>query len=562
MKRFIYSLILIISAVLLQTSCIKEVFPTGGTQTQAQVSGSREAMLSMIKAIPANMTTSGTVGYASAYGDHGDFGIPGIHLRFENMLEDLATMADNPYYNRFYAYAMNNAQGYQYTFCSYFWDAYYSWIRLANDVIMSITPVVDMNSEDPDDVEMRHILSLAYAYRAMCYLDMARLYEPKPNKYTEISSEIRYRTVPIVDEKTTLDQTKNNPRATRKQIYDFILSDLDKAEKLSDQSRNTVSEPNIYAIYGLKARTYIELGYDENGDYDSKTMFKKAIEYADKVIDGPFSPLTQTQWEDPVNGFNNASANDAWVWCFKLSSENLNNLLTFISHASPEAAWGYARQAQYGVSMRLYDQIPDTDFRKHSWLDPQKENYYKYKFAGDEEDKEDFLYGKPAAKPYTSLKFRPAMSECSDFNVGNPADYCLMRVEEMYFIKMEAKANLNLSEGVTELKEFMTDYRDGSYNRNPSSLKDFNTEMLLQKRIEFWCEGILLFDYKRLNASINRAYPGSNHPAVYQCVTDGRSPQWNIVITRVEFQSNVAINKDNNNPDPSGLIHTSSDSKK
>ena len=36
----------------------------GGSQTQAQVSASKGAMKSMIKAIPASMTTSGTIGYA------------------------------------------------------------------------------------------------------------------------------------------------------------------------------------------------------------------------------------------------------------------------------------------------------------------------------------------------------------------------------------------------------------------------------------------------------------------------------------------------------------------
>ena len=103
-------------------SCIQEVFPVGGSQTQDQVSASPTAMMSMIKAVPASMTTSGTIGYAGSYGDHTDFGIPGIHLRLEHMLEDIATMADNPYYNRFYAYDLNQAQGPQYTYCAYFWD--------------------------------------------------------------------------------------------------------------------------------------------------------------------------------------------------------------------------------------------------------------------------------------------------------------------------------------------------------------------------------------------------------------------------------------------------------
>lgn len=558
MKKIIYRSLLVLLAAVVSASCIKEVLPVGGSQTQAQVSASKTAMKSMIKAVPASMTTSGTIGYASSYGDHTDFGIPGIHLRFEHMLEDMATMAENPFYNRFYAYDMNEAQGYQYTYCAYFWDAYYTWIRLVNDVILSIKPVVEASgvSEDEETVEFRDILGQAYVYRAMCYLDLARLYEAKENDYTDVPESIKGLTVPIVDEMTTIEDTKRNPRATRKQMYNFIFDDLGKAVELLDETETTFSRPNLNAVYGLYARAYLELGYADDPAFPKDEMFKNAAKYARLVIDeGGFSPLTQSQWEDPVNGFNNAAANNAWIWGFSLVAENLSNLLTFVSHISSEASWGYARYAQFGVSAKLYDQIPDSDFRKHSWLDPKKEEYYAYKFAGSQADKEKFLTGMPAAKPYQALKFRPAQGECSDFNIGNPADYCLMRIEEMYFIEMEAQAHLKgVEEGKKLLKDFMKTYRDSKYSKNPGSMSDFLTEMLLQKRVEFWGEGILLFDYKRLDAGITRSYPGSNHAGVFKLNTVGRSPQWNIVITRAEFQSNTAIDDTNNNPDPSGKI--------
>ena len=550
--------IFILLAAAMSAACIQEVFPVGGSQTQSQVSASNTAMMSMIKAIPASMTTSGTVGYANSYGDHTDFGIPGIHLRLEHMLEDMATMAENPFYNRFYAYDMNEAQGYQYTYCAYFWDAYYTWIRLANDVILSVKPVVEAEegSEDEEAVSLADILGQAYVYRAMCYLDLARLYEPKVNGYTDVTDAIIGLTVPIVDENTTIEQTKNNPRVSREKMYRFIIADLENALELLDESERTFSRPTRYAVYGLLARTYLELGYAEDPAFPRDEMFAMASEYARLVIDeGGYSPLTQSQWEDPVNGFNNAASNNAWIWGFSLVAENLNNLLTFVSHISSEASWGYARYAQFGVSAKLYDQIPDTDFRKHSWLDPKKEEYYAYRFAGTSEDKQKFLTGNPAAKAYQALKFRPAMGECSDFNIGNAADYCMMRVEEMYFIEIEAQAQLKgAEEGKRLLKKFMNTYRDASYSRNPGTMQDFLTEMLLQKRVEFWGEGILLYDYKRLDMGITRAYPGSNHAGVFKYNTVGRSPQWNIVITRAEFQSNTAINDSNNNPDPSGKI--------
>ena len=565
MKRTIkYIFIAVTAAVSL--SCIQETIPVGGSVTQAQVSASKSALKSMINSIPATLYVSGAAGYAGSYGDHTDFGMPGVHLRLEHMLEDVATMSDNPYYNRFYAYDMNMAQGSEYTYCAYFWDYYYTLIRLANDVIASVKPIINENGADEEDIEFKHIIGQAYAYRAWFYLDLARQFEPKLNKYTDVRHLLGL-TVPIVDETTTIDDTKSNPRVSREVIYKFIFDDLARAEKYLDQSKTSFTEPTLMAVYGMYARAYIELGasYKENKGVNpnpdilpltQNEAYEKAAEYARKVInESGKSPLTQSQWEDPVNGFNNGASNNAWIWGVKVSSENLNNLLTFISHMSAEAAWGYGRYAQFGVASALYDQIPDADFRKHSWLDPQRTEYYNYKFAGTQADRDDFLNGSQGAKSYVALKFRPAQGECNDFNIGNAGDYCFMRIEEMYFIEMEAKANLEFSEGVKLLQDFMKKYRYSSYDRNPTTWEDFKTEYMLQKRIEFWGEGIVFYDYKRLDVGINRAFAGSNHPSVFRlAATDGRSPQWNVVVTRAEFQSNTAITDATNNPDPSNKI--------
>ena len=557
MKKTILKFSGILAAAVLSASCIQESVPVGGSVTQAQVSASDFALMSMINAMPASMTTSGTGGYAGAYGDHTDFGIPAIHLRFEHMLEDLATMADNPYYNRFYAYDLNQAQGPQYTYCAYFWNMYYTWIRLANDVIASMIPAIEDGADDETMAKLRHCLGQAYAYRAWCYLDLARLFEPKENAEVPVPSNILELTVPIIDENTTIEDCKNNPRVKRDVMYQFILADLARAEEYLDAASASWSTPNQMMVYGLYARTYLELGYERKG-YNTE-MFEKAAEYAGKVIkESGKTPLTQAQWTDPSNGFNNASSNNAWIWGVALSAENLNNLLSYTSHISNEAAWGYACYAQVGASQLLYDAIPETDFRKLSWLGPNKEewNSGKYRFAGSESDKLAFLNGsgRPGAKPYTSLKFRPAQGECNDFNVGNAIDYCLMRIEEMYFIEMEATYHLKQTEGVELLKTFMTKYRDASYNRIQSGadFAAFKKELLLQKRIEFWGEGILLFDYKRLDEPVDRS--AANHASVFKLRTQRRSPQWNIVITRAELKTNTGIKESENTPDPSEKI--------
>jgi hypothetical protein len=115
----------------------------------------------------------------------------------------------------------------------------------------------------------------------------------------------------------------------------------------------------------------------------------------------------------------------------------------------------------------------------------------------------------------------------------------------------------NLSKAKELLNSFMK-FRvtDGSYDCSllATDFETYTDEMLLQKRAEFWGEGIVIYDYKRLDKGITRHYTDSNHPSIWQFNTEGRSPQWNLVINRGEYQSNIGIDESTNNPDPSGLL--------
>ena len=552
MKR-IY--IVMVFMALAAAGCVSESLPHGNVQTQDQVSESESALKAMANAIPASMMTSDVLGWVDAYGDHTDFGIAGIHLRTDFMLEDMVTSGDNPYYNRFYAYVMNRSQGERYISCAYFWQCYYKWIKAANDIISLV---------DPEDAAPEAVgyLAAAYAYRAMFYLDLARLYEPKVNSYTDVSSVLGL-TVPIVTENTTEQQAKNNPRVPRERMYEFILSDLAAAEKLMDPSVRNYTSPTLAAVYGLYARAWLEMGYWDDGD--CRAAFANAAEYARKaIVQSGKTPLTQAQWEDPVNGFNNGAACDSWIWGLTTSSENTINIITFTAHISSEGTWGYAPLSQICASKKFYDAVAEGDFRRNSWLDPQyladpeSEIPYAYKFSGSDADKVNFLRGtemNPPAVPYQNIKFRPYQGECSDYAVGNCADHPLMRVEEMQFIEMEAVAQVDLGAAKALLEGFMDSrVTDGSYACQADDLPSFIDEMLFQKRVEFWGEGIVFYDYKRLGKGILRGYSGTNEAAVYAFNSDGRSPQWNIVVTNGEFQYNAGIDSSTNNPDPSGKL--------
>ena len=565
MKKIIFKTIGCLTAGIMAAGCIQETFPEGSTQTSSQVSQSASALKGMLNGLPASMNTTNVMSYYTRYGSHTDFGIGTIHLMTEYMLNDLATLGDNPYYNRFYSECLNQGQGDKYISCAYYWEAYYTWIKIANDIISVVNP----ETATPEQLKY---LGQALTYRAMFYLDLARLYEAKPvtdpfavGKGYNVSDQLLGLTVPIVTPELSETNATMNPRAKREDMYNFILTDLNNAEKYLKDATFDYKEPSLAAVNGLRARAYLEMGYW--GDENSDKNFENAATYARKVIaESGRVALTEAQWHDPANGFNNGSANSSWIWGQTSSQENLGNIMCFTAHISSEAAWGYAQMAHIGADRKFYDSISDKDWRKKSWLspefiaDPTNEKFKDlYKFAGDSDDAKNFLNGNvqlqiQPALAYQNIKFRPAGGECSDYKTGNATDMCLMRIEEMYFIEAEAVAHKNLNEGKKLLEDFIRT-RNPEYTSNANSIKTFLIDdLLLQKRIEFWGEGILIYDYKRLNAGIERGYSGTNHASVYRFNCKGRSPQWNIVVTRGEFQSNQGITDATNNPDPSEKI--------
>ena len=528
-----------LAAALLASSCIKEADPYE-IATEDQVT-----LETLIEGIPASLVQAGSAGYAQD-GQAWDFALPAIHIATESMTGDIA-IGGNIGYDWFAQWGTNEALGADYAVGALTWNNYYAWIMAANNVIKQI----DASDFATLDATQKSYLGFAYAYRAMFYLDLVRLYEFKENNYTE-APEVLGLGVPVVLPETTEAEAKNNPRAKVDDIYDkVIFPDLDNAEELLENytapDKYTIS---LALVYGLKARAWLERGTAKN-DAES---YRQAAEYARLAITASgCTPLTQEQWEDPTNGFNSATSNDAWIWGLALPSESVANLFCFTVHMSCENDWA-PYHAGRGINRNLYYSIDSRDFRRHSWLDPDRSSY-AYKSCRPDAD----TYFKESLADFANIKFRPAQGAYADYKVGGAADHCCMRVEEMYFIEAEATAQAgDLAGGIRLLNEFMTSYRmmnGATYDCTSKSgtLEGFINELMLQKRIEFWGEGIVMFDMKRLDMSSKRGYVGTNAPSSYRLNVEGRAPYWNFVITRGETQNNPVI-ATQNNPDPSGLV--------
>ncbi len=540
MRNIIKVSILTPLVAILLGGCMKETFPLDGTAVKDQLTTSPKAIEAMVNGIPAALVKHGSI---SAYVEHWNFSLPAVNLAMETMTGDYL-LVEQLNYNWFNAWGTGKNIGDSKAFPDMIWRNYYMWIKSANDIIA----VIDPNDED---ATMQRYLGVAHAYRAKFYLDLVRMYEFKENKYVD-GANVLGLTVPLVDENLTEEQAKSNPRATVEDAYAMILSDLDKAELLLQDVESTSKyEPNISIVYGLKARLYLEMA--SAGD---DTAYAEAATYARQALDaGDYSPLTHEQWESPTTGFNSAKSNSSWMWAVAQASSSVNNLQNFLAHVSSEATWTYAQFTFPSINKSMYNKINANDFRRYTWLDPDR-TAYDYKSIHSGEDRDYYINEK--MPDYASLKFRPAAGNTTDYKVGNATDIALMRMEEMLFIEMEATAHSNLEGAKKMLNDFMAQrmVEDGTYDCSfkCSTLDSFIAEMMLQKRVEFWGEGIVMFDLKRLNMSPEvRGYKGTNAPMDYRLNCDGRAPFWNFVITRIETANNLALTN-LNNPDPSASV--------
>ena len=456
---------------------------------------------------------------------------------------------------------------------SYFY--YYNFIHNANNIIS----VVD---EATASHEALQYLGSALGYRAMCYLDVARLFEYKPTGYSiddeATASGVYGLTVPIVTEGMSSQELKNNPRVPFQTMYRFILTDLNKAEQyIVGYKAPTRAYIDLAAIYGLLARLWLEIatrmedaegqrailaaegsddGYDNLGVKSAAECYAKVRDYAQKSIDAHGGyPLTEAEWTDPTTGFN--TVQPSWILSAMVTTPEQADYgyywCTFLGTVASEPQWGMPR---YGGGFRmigtyLYDQMGDSDWRKQSWLAPDavgKKVPAGYKTLLKDEAGGD----RPA---YASLKFRAANGAIEDVKSGLIASLPMMRLEEMYFDLFEALAHTDgVATATARLQSFVRTYRDAAYTCSAATLDEFIQALKIQRRIEFWGEGINYFDYKRLKLPIKRSQ-SSNFPSGMALDTRAGyvAPWMNYYIPENEKDQNPAIIL---NPNPSGLVQS------
>lgn len=568
------------AATLSMTSCLETVQPTDVASAD-QVKANSESFNSLVNGLKNMMTQYNTYGSGSgtATTATADWGYPNYMIWREVMCDAFPTTGASWNYM-----TTLEAGTYLTSYTAYPYYYYYYFINNTNNILKQA------NEESTTNTTVIQALGSVRTFRALCYMELSTMFEFYKTGISALDAEaadVMGLTVPIVTENTTTDEAKNNPRVPFYTMYRFIYSDLSKAaEDLKGAERSAKNDINEDVVNGLMARFWLNLatrfeknsndlqtqlshegdedGYKDLGITNADQCYTKAQEYAQKVIDAGYTPMTEDQWTNAETGFNTAV--DSWVWCISFTSteQTPRYWCTITGIVGSEPTWGMpAYSGEYRcIGKNLYDKIGEGDWRKNAWVAPEdagaKTVPSKYKTtlknetSATTEDNTNFS----RLPEYANLKFHPAGGNLVSEEDGLLVDIPLMRVEEMYFIKMECALHLQgLATAKSQLENFLNSYRyaSGSYASEATTESGFVKEMIAQKYIEFWGEGIVFNDYKRLGLQVDRKYEGSNYLDTYKLRSyDGYAAPWmNFYIPTMERNFNTGIQM---NPNPTQYV--------
>lgn len=517
---------LMLGAILVTASCndIDEQNPEGGTITAAQSQETNLAITSRMESTFAGMFTM--MGQPHACWPTGgnkdradDFGF--VMQAFSNDLEGADMSSANNNYNWFSAACELSTRNPNYANPYVRYVTPYRQIGIANQIINSYP-------EGTTDTVAVNQIAQARAMRAFDYMSLAPYFQ---FNYATAADQP---CVPIL--KSGTDYT-NNPRATVKQVYDYIIEDLDYAiDHLARYDRGTnKTRIDQHVAYGLRARANLAMG-----------KYAEAASDAAKALDG-YTPASISEVSTP--SFCDMSEHN-WIWAVNITPDmvqtSTNTETTSGSWLSSFSGDGYAAATQtYAViNELLYDKIPATDVRKGWWLDdklhsPLLSTITWGSATGDSIAKLVITDVKLEMLPYTNVKFG---MKSGIGTVINDNDFPLMRAEEMILIEVEGLAKSNHEgDARTLLENFVRTYRDPSYTI--PTTRQFADEIWFQRRVELWGEGFYTSDAKRLGKPVVRFHGQKtcNFSDAFQFNIKANSGWLNMRFPQTEMDNNLGI---------------------
>lgn len=315
------------------------------------------------------------------------------------------------------------------------WNGHYNNIYNANVILNDLKNIVDGTEQRKNILKGNALCNRAYAY-----LDLVLLYAPYYNSATAAADLA----VPLV---TVPDLEAKSKRATVKEIYDLILSDLTEALPLLPEKAQNAYRNSKATAYAILARLYLNMGEYEKAAVNAS----EALKYNTTLFD-----YNTLRFKDP--------AKPALGWAEVPVQYEHPEILSYFA-----TSFGSILTNSY-ISPDLLQVVDPKDLR--------------LKFGWSPSDRQ----GVPVKEPYPIY-----INAEINYNIAVP---------EMMLIIAEADARANrVSQALTHLntlrkKRFApVDYKDLTAADKDEVLK----LVINERRIELFGKGLRWYDMKRLD---------------------------------------------------------------
>ena len=516
-KIFSYIIMTSFVAAALVSCADLDTEPMGSTITADQKEQVYADNPDMMAASVAGITAMFTPYMNITGSDHDDFGFPSIMLALDVRGMDMVSPAIG--YNWFRTSLEWRDCTYKSAITEMHWGTLYNQIYAANQV----TGLINVETTNPT---LQYFLAQALAIRAFDYFNLAQLYQ-----FTYKGSE-ELPCVPIITEtNATIAASEGCAVSTVAEVYTQINNDINKAIELLEACKVKRSDKryvDLTVAHAIRARINLVM-----------QNWAEAAADAQYVIDnGGYTPYSLNDLKRPA--FINIQDN-SWVWGILITEEDrvvTSGIVNFPSHMG-SLNYGYASVGAWKwCSKKLYDAIPATDARKAWFID---ENLQSPILT---EEEQNYLLSKNSGnnpiRPYTQVKYAAYGNEV--YTSTNACDIPLIRIEEMYMILAEAQAmGGNATQGASTLQTFVQTYRDPSYTCTATSAADVQEAVWMQRRIEFWGEGISWFDLKRLKKGVDRRGCGYPASGLFNIAATDKVMNYQIPENEIEGNSMLSV---------------------
>ncbi|MBQ0123781.1 MAG: RagB/SusD family nutrient uptake outer membrane protein [Bacteroidales bacterium] len=338
-----------------------------------------------------------------------------------------------------------------------FWESYYNVIMRCNSFIENIN-VLEVTS-DSDKEEKNGLTGEAYAVRALCYFDLARLYG-QPYTYDKGASLGAV----ILKERIFPTEAAEASRSTVADTYALVLSDLDSALAKLPESKK-LGHFNYWAAKLLQARVFLYMG-----------QWDKAYAAAEEVINS--SPYELVDPDEYLS-----------YWGEEGNDESVLELLVSVQGDIDEDGGFYTMyhnlwfdDANAGASL-----IPTLKWRSLFFDTPNDVRAEMIAYDDPET-------GAKGTGEFWLRKFIGNKDQGYTFRRNNPR---VLRMSEAFLIAAEAGLEANKSEALAYFNEFCESRYYDYVDATTLTLDMIQTE----RQKEFIGEGHRFFDVMRRGGS-------------------------------------------------------------